>query len=78
MAFALENQDMPHNCVQQSVIFTTKLDALTLVYTVLLSEITAKYRQRIENCKQKGELNSGVSKEFIHDLLKTQRCICVT
>ena len=69
---------MPHNCVQQSVIFTTKLDALTLVYTVLLSEITAKYRQIIENCKQKGELNSGVSKEFIHDLLKTQRCISVT
>ncbi|CDN10108.1 MAG: hypothetical protein HRU34_07905 [Richelia sp.] len=30
MAFALENQDIPHNCVQQSVIFTTKLDALTL------------------------------------------------
>ncbi|CDN12090.1 hypothetical protein RintRC_7446 [Richelia intracellularis] len=31
MAFALENQDIPHNCVQESVIFTTKLDELTLV-----------------------------------------------
>ncbi|NRB09295.1 MAG: transposase, partial [Richelia sp.] len=30
LAFALENQDIPHNYVQQSVIFTTKLDALTL------------------------------------------------
>ncbi|CDN10520.1 hypothetical protein RintRC_4047 [Richelia intracellularis] len=27
---ALENQDIPHNSVQQCVIFTTKLDALTL------------------------------------------------
>ncbi|CDN10248.1 hypothetical protein RintRC_4333 [Richelia intracellularis] len=30
LAFALENQDIPHNSVQQSVILTTKLDALTL------------------------------------------------
>ncbi|NRB07486.1 MAG: hypothetical protein HRU34_09710 [Richelia sp.] len=30
LAFALDNQDMPHKNVQQSVIFTTKLDALTL------------------------------------------------
>ncbi|CDN17077.1 hypothetical protein RintRC_4913 [Richelia intracellularis] len=34
MAFALENQDIPHNSVQQSVFFTTKLDALTLLYLV--------------------------------------------
>ncbi|NRB08071.1 MAG: hypothetical protein HRU34_13330, partial [Richelia sp.] len=31
LAFALDNQDMLHNYVQQSVIFTTKLDALTLL-----------------------------------------------
>ncbi|CDN15569.1 hypothetical protein RintRC_7235 [Richelia intracellularis] len=30
LAFALENQDIHHNSVQKSVIFTTKLDALTL------------------------------------------------
>ncbi|CDN09739.1 hypothetical protein RintRC_6487 [Richelia intracellularis] len=30
MALALDNQDIPHNYVQQSVILTTKLDALTL------------------------------------------------
>ncbi|NRB08940.1 MAG: hypothetical protein HRU34_18685 [Richelia sp.] len=34
LAFALENQDIPHNSVQQSVFFTTKLDALTLLYLV--------------------------------------------
>ncbi|CDN13208.1 Mobile element protein [Richelia intracellularis] len=31
MALALDNQDIPHNYVQQSVIFTTILDALTLL-----------------------------------------------
>ncbi|NRB08963.1 MAG: hypothetical protein HRU34_18825 [Richelia sp.] len=30
LAFALDNQDRPYHYVQQSVIFTTKLDALTL------------------------------------------------
>ncbi|CDN11514.1 hypothetical protein RintRC_4709 [Richelia intracellularis] len=34
MAFALDNQDILHNYVQQSVILTTKLDALTLVRTL--------------------------------------------
>ncbi|CDN13141.1 MAG: hypothetical protein HRU34_01015 [Richelia sp.] len=36
MAFALDNQDIPHNCVQQSVIFTRILDALTLTMTSTL------------------------------------------
>ncbi|CDN09619.1 hypothetical protein RintRC_3830 [Richelia intracellularis] len=34
MAFALDNQDIDHNYLQQFVIFTTKLDALTLVRTL--------------------------------------------
>ncbi|NRB06537.1 MAG: hypothetical protein HRU34_03855, partial [Richelia sp.] len=38
LAFALDNQDMPHNSVQQSVILTTKLDALTLVFCQILVE----------------------------------------
>ncbi|MDJ0736870.1 MAG: AAA family ATPase [Nostocaceae cyanobacterium] len=45
-------------------------------YTVLLSKITANYREIIQDLKQRGELNSGVSKEFIQDILKSQRCIC--
>ncbi|NRB07264.1 MAG: hypothetical protein HRU34_08390 [Richelia sp.] len=31
LAFALDNQDILHNYVQESVIFTTKLDGLTLL-----------------------------------------------
>ncbi|NRB07657.1 MAG: hypothetical protein HRU34_10765, partial [Richelia sp.] len=34
LTFALENQDIPHNYVQQSVIVTKKLDALTLHYKI--------------------------------------------
>ncbi|NRB09748.1 MAG: hypothetical protein HRU34_23580 [Richelia sp.] len=32
LAFARDNQDIPYNHLQQSVFFTKKLDALTLIF----------------------------------------------
>jgi DNA sulfur modification protein DndD len=45
-------------------------------YTVLLSETTVQFREIINNLKQQGELTSGISREFLNELLKSQRCIC--
>ncbi|HLO84212.1 MAG TPA: AAA family ATPase [Nostocaceae cyanobacterium] len=45
-------------------------------YTVLLSETTNKFRDIITDLKQRGELTSGISKEFVNELLKSGRCIC--
>lgn len=45
-------------------------------YTVLLSETTAHFRGIINDFKQRGELTSGISREFVNDLLNSQRCIC--
>lgn len=45
-------------------------------YTVLLSETTAKFREIVNDLKQKGELTAGISQEFINELLKSGRCIC--
>ncbi|MBH8572202.1 AAA family ATPase [Nostocaceae cyanobacterium CENA369] len=45
-------------------------------YTVLLSETTTQFREIIHNLKQQGELTSGISREFLNELLKSQRCIC--
>ncbi|NDJ22564.1 AAA family ATPase [Nostoc sp. B(2019)] len=45
-------------------------------YTVLLSETTAQFREIINDLKQRGELTSGISREFVNDLLNSQRCIC--
>jgi DNA sulfur modification protein DndD len=47
-------------------------------YTVLLSQTTAQFRQIIDDLKQRGELTSGISREFVNELLKSQRCICGT
>ena len=45
-------------------------------YTVLLSETTSQFREIINDLKQRGELTSGISREFVNDLLNSQRCIC--
>lgn len=45
-------------------------------YTVLLTETTAQFREIINNLKQQGELTSGISREFVNELLKSKRCIC--
>ncbi|GAX37919.1 AAA family ATPase [Nodularia sp. NIES-3585] len=45
-------------------------------YTVLLGETTSQFRKIIDDLKQQGELTSGISREFVNELLKTQRCIC--
>lgn len=47
-------------------------------YTVFLSETTVQFRDIIADFKQRGELTSGISREFIHNLLDSQRCICGT
>lgn len=45
-------------------------------YTVLLSETTTTFRHIIHELKQRGELTSGISREFVTELLNSQRCIC--
>ncbi|MBD2411570.1 ATP-binding protein [Nostoc calcicola FACHB-389] len=45
-------------------------------YTVLLSQTTSQFREIINDLKQRGELTSGISREFVNDLLNSQRCIC--
>ncbi|MCW5314839.1 AAA family ATPase [Nostoc sp. KVJ3] len=45
-------------------------------YTVLLSETTSQFRGIINDLKARGELTSGISREFVNDLLNSQRCIC--
>lgn len=45
-------------------------------YTLLLSETTVKFRQIIVAFKQRGQLKSGISREFVSELMKSGRCIC--
>lgn len=45
-------------------------------YTVFLPEITAEFRDIVNELKQRGELTPGISREFVSELLNSNRCIC--
>ena len=45
-------------------------------YTVLLSEVTTQFRSLVDDLKQRGKLTTGISREFVNNLLKVERCIC--
>jgi DNA sulfur modification protein DndD len=47
-------------------------------YTVLLSETLLKFREQFEQLREKGELQTGITQQFIKDLLHQQHCICGT
>jgi DNA sulfur modification protein DndD len=45
-------------------------------YTVLLSDVTAEFRKIIDGLRERGELPTGIKRQFVGDLLEQQRCIC--
>ncbi|MGD1704946.1 AAA family ATPase [Dapis sp. BLCC M229] len=47
-------------------------------YMVFLSEAIAEFRELFGHLKEKGELLTGINRQFIQQLLEEQRCICGT
>ena len=47
-------------------------------YAVLLSEAIPKFREKFQQLKEKGELQTGITQQFIQDLLHQNNCICGT
>lgn len=45
-------------------------------YTVLLSGVTVEFRSIIDGLRQRGELPTGIKRQFVGDLLSQERCIC--
>lgn len=74
----LEKQKASHQDDLRQTRETIKKAISTRGYTVLLPETTVQFREIIDNLKQKGKLTTGISREFIQDLLDSSRCICGT
>jgi DNA sulfur modification protein DndD len=72
----LENQKQVHQEQLRKSRENIKRTISTRGYTVLLVETTANFRHVIDNLKQSGELKAGISREFVQDLLNSQKCIC--
>jgi len=47
-------------------------------YTVFLSDVTAEFRSIINGLRERGELPTGIKRQFVGDLLNQRRCICGT
>ncbi len=74
----LEKQKASHQDNLRETRETIKKAISTRGYTVLLPETTVQFREIIDNLKQKGKLTTGISREFIQELLESHNCICGT
>jgi DNA sulfur modification protein DndD len=74
----LEKQKASHQDNLRQTRETINKAISTRGYTVLLPETTVKFREIVDNLKQKGKLTTGISREFIQELLKSSSCICGT
>jgi DNA sulfur modification protein DndD len=50
----------------------------TQAYTVLLTDLTEDFQTIVGELRDRGELNQGVSREFLSQLLQHQNCLCGT
>ncbi len=55
---------------------TLKRAISTRGYTVLLSEATAEFRGIVNDLRSRGELPTGIKRQFVKELLERARCIC--
>ncbi len=55
---------------------TLKRAISTRGYTVLLSEATAEFRGIVNDLRSRGELPTGIKRQFVTELLQRARCIC--
>jgi DNA sulfur modification protein DndD len=50
----------------------------TQAHTVLLTDLTGDFQQIVTELRDRGELNQGISREFLNQLIYHQNCLCGT
>ncbi len=45
-------------------------------YTVLIPDLTTEFKTLFSGLRERGELNTGITKQFVQNLLTRQQCIC--
>uniref|UniRef100_UPI00286BFB4E ATP-binding protein n=1 Tax=Chamaesiphon sp. OTE_20_metabat_361 TaxID=2964689 RepID=UPI00286BFB4E len=50
----------------------------TQAHTVLLTDLTSDFQQIVTELRDRGELNQGISREFLNQLIYHQNCLCGT
>lgn len=74
----LETQKKSNQDTLRQTKETLKKLISTHGYTVLLPASTKHFREIVADFKARGELTTGITKEFVQELLNSHRCICGT
>ncbi len=74
----LESTKATHQTQLRQAQSTIKQIVSTQAYTVLLPALTRDFQQLVGELRDRGELNQGISREFLSQLLLHQNCLCGT
>ncbi len=74
----LETSKATHQTQLRQAQITIKQLVSSQAHTVLLSELTQNFHHIVSELRDRGELNQGISREFLARLLHHQNCLCGT
>jgi DNA sulfur modification protein DndD len=75
---ALESSKATHQTQLRQAQTAIKQLISTQAYTVLLTNLTQDFQKIVSELRDRGELNQGISREFLAQLLHHQNCLCGT
>ncbi len=74
----LEGKKATHQSQLRQAQTAIKLLVSSQAHTVLLPELTQNFQHIVAELRDRGELNQGISREFLSQLLQQQNCLCGT
>jgi DNA sulfur modification protein DndD len=81
-ATAIQSQRQELEATQQNQLRQAQTAIKQLVstqaHTVLLTDLTSDFQQIVTELRDRGELNQGISREFLNQLIYQQNCLCGT
>jgi DNA sulfur modification protein DndD len=75
---ALESTKATHQTQLRQAQTAIKQLISTQAHTVLLTNLTQDFQKIVSELRDRGELNQGISREFLTQLLQHQNCLCGT
>ncbi len=74
----LERTKATHQTQLRQAQTAIKLLISTQAHTVLITDLTQDFQTIVGELRDRGELNQGISREFLSQLLQHQNCLCGT
>jgi DNA sulfur modification protein DndD len=73
---SLESTKATHQTQLRQAQSAIKQLISTQAHTVLLTDLTQNFQKNVAELRDRGELNQGISREFLSQLIHHQNCLC--